>query len=394
LPTTVTGSRSRFDPGKYTLEKAMNNADYQLIGSQPSWYTAKVRAALQYKRLPYQELGTNFQLISEVVIPKTGTHHFPVVLCPDETVLKDSCDIVRELERRHPTRPLLPADPLHHLLAVLFETWADEFLIFSGIYYRWLPTQTRAWAHRMFAAHGGMGIRDQQLRASCEELAQGLSRDIDSRMDAIGFGDDEACREAERITIAISDALDRHLADNHCLLGDYPTLADCAMTGPYLAHLYRDPGPANDHIRRECIYLANWIDRMHGAAGEPDQGELRVCDSLRELLRTTGACFSEHALELLHRVNEKLPTTDPAQALPASFGKFDTRMGTARVPRPVSPYAAWKLHHLIDRYRALPPAERGAADELLDIAGFLDVCRFDPTERMAKRGFQLFRVTG
>ena len=119
-------------------------ADYLLYAAQPSYFSAKVRACFQYKRIPYTELPFNFDRLRDVILPRTGMHLFPVVICPDDTTLQDSCDIVAELERRHPERPVMPADPVQRLLAILFETYADEFLMILGGYYRWVPEGTRA----------------------------------------------------------------------------------------------------------------------------------------------------------------------------------------------------------------------------------------------------------
>ena len=93
--------------------------DYELVGSQPSYYSAKVRACLQYKRLPYREIGSNIETISQRVIPETGDHLFPVIFCPDGEVLKDGCDIVEALEKRHPERSILPEDSTLATVATL-----------------------------------------------------------------------------------------------------------------------------------------------------------------------------------------------------------------------------------------------------------------------------------
>ena len=37
----------------------MTTRDYEFIGSKNSYYSAKVRACLQYKRLPYSEVCAN-----------------------------------------------------------------------------------------------------------------------------------------------------------------------------------------------------------------------------------------------------------------------------------------------------------------------------------------------
>ena len=41
----------------------MNDQDYEFVGSKNSYYSAKVRACLQFKRLPYHEVCANADTI-------------------------------------------------------------------------------------------------------------------------------------------------------------------------------------------------------------------------------------------------------------------------------------------------------------------------------------------
>ena len=101
--------------------------EYEFIGSKNSYFSAKVRACLQYKRLPYVETTANIEAMRRVR-KLTGDLIYPVVVCPDGAVLRDGCDIVAELERRHPERPVIPEDPVLHLAALLLELEADAAL--------------------------------------------------------------------------------------------------------------------------------------------------------------------------------------------------------------------------------------------------------------------------
>lgn len=75
--------------------------EYELIGSKNSYFSAKVRACLQYKRLPYVEVTANIESIMRAK-QLTGAHIYPVVMCPDGSVLRDGCDIVEALEKTPP----------------------------------------------------------------------------------------------------------------------------------------------------------------------------------------------------------------------------------------------------------------------------------------------------
>jgi len=60
----------------------MMPTDYELVAVQHSYYSAKVRACLQYKRLPYQEIGANIETIANRVIPATDNQQFTIAGFP------------------------------------------------------------------------------------------------------------------------------------------------------------------------------------------------------------------------------------------------------------------------------------------------------------------------
>ncbi len=91
-------------------------------------YCDKIRRVLRYKQLPftiYEWPLAEVPLIRE----KNPTGKLPFVEI-DGTIIPDSTAIALELERRHPTPPLLPADPAQRAQVLLLEDWADESLYF------------------------------------------------------------------------------------------------------------------------------------------------------------------------------------------------------------------------------------------------------------------------
>lgn len=56
--------------------------EYHFYGSWPSYYSAKARAYLQYKRLPWIHHGATSRHYREVILPRTGKGFIPVVVTP------------------------------------------------------------------------------------------------------------------------------------------------------------------------------------------------------------------------------------------------------------------------------------------------------------------------
>ena len=74
--------------GKKLEADVVYPGEYELVASKNSYYSARVRACLQYKRLPYVENPANISAIRRV-IKLTGERIYPIVVCPDGTVLRD-----------------------------------------------------------------------------------------------------------------------------------------------------------------------------------------------------------------------------------------------------------------------------------------------------------------
>lgn len=355
--------------------------DYEFVGSKNSWYSAKVRACLQYKRIPYSEVCASGETIGRVK-RLVGNHFYPVVVCPDGTVLQDSCDIVEALEARHPERPVIPEDPIQHLISTFFETIADEFLILSGIYYRWIPEDTREWSVKMFVQICGERMADPGARKVARENGERIAASICKRVQGMAANREDVSR---RISEELCTRLDDHLRETPFLLGDRPSLADVVLMNGFYGHFYRDPGELSDHIRWRCISLALWLDHMLAAAGESDRGELFIADSLGPVLEWCGSAYADVAGAILRVADEVLPGQPQGREPPAILGRIDAEMLDTEVVGAASAYTAWKLQRLIDRYRAVPEARRAEADAWMERAGFLGVCRHEPEWRLRKR---------
>jgi len=358
--------------------------DYEFIGSKNSYYSAKVRACLQYKRIPYSEVCANADTIRRA-IELTGSHMYPVVRCPDGTVLQDSCDIVDSLEARHPERPVIPDDPVLRLVATLVETVADDFMIRSAIGFRWIPKDTAEWAMRLFTQICSERLTDPEARAVAREQGVRIARSIQRRVAGMPEFVQRASRE---VCLDLCDRLDAHLEQTPFLLGDRPSLADLAMMNAIYGHLYRDPGEICDHIHWRCISLSLWVEHMLAAAGESDRGGLFVVAGLESLLEGFRV-FSELARATLESADAILPGHVAGDVPAAALESVESRMAGTPMSLLTSPYVAWKLQRLAKRYREIPEARQAEADGLMEKAGFLDVCRHRPSWRLVKRDFKL-----
>ena len=92
---------------------------YILYGSPFSYFTGKVRAYLQWKQIPYDEVQSTAEVFREVILPRVGFAVIPVVTTPEGETLQESTDIIEVLVQRHGGPSVVPAGGVQRLAASL-----------------------------------------------------------------------------------------------------------------------------------------------------------------------------------------------------------------------------------------------------------------------------------
>ena len=353
---------------------------YRLYGADVSYFTAKVRPALRYKRVPYVELLASPRAYREVIVPRTGLAFIPIVVTDDDETWQDTSVILDNLEARFPDPPLYPSDPVLRVLAYLFELYADEFLVLPAMHYRWSFPASVAKARADFAAVNGD-----------PEAARKFADRMGGSIGFLGVSP-SSIPGIEAHTRQLLDALSAHFAVHPYLLGGRPSLADCAVMGPFYAHLYQDAVPSQ-LLRETAPAVCHWMQRCNNP--DPDEaGEYATPAALRLTLRPLLALIGGDAVPMLRDtvrgVEEWAAKRPPgSDEPPRAVGGHTTTLRGAEVARYTSPYALWMVQRPLDAYRALAPAERTAVDAYLAGTGCEPLFALQPSLRLAKRGFKL-----
>ena len=353
---------------------------YRFYGADVSYFTAKVRPALRYKRVPTVELLATPKVYREVIQPRTGLRFIPVVVTDRDEVWQDTSVILDNLEARFPDPPLYPADPVLRVLAYLFELYADEFLVLPAMHYRWSFPASVAKARADFAAVNG------------DPAA--ASRFADRMSGSIGFlgVSPDSIPGIEAHTRELLAAMSAHFAVHPFLLGARPSLADCAVMGPLFAHLYQDAVPSQ-LLRETAPAVCHWIQRCNFPDPD-DRGEWATPAALAPTLRPLLALIGGDAVPLLRdtvRAVEEWAATRPMDTdePPRMVGGHTTTLRGVNVNRYTSPYAVWMVQRPLDAYRALGPADRATVDAYLAGTGCEALFALQPSLRLGKRGFVL-----
>ncbi|MDX2165480.1 MAG: glutathione S-transferase family protein [Deltaproteobacteria bacterium] len=353
---------------------------YRLYGSDVSYFTAKVRPALRYKRVPYVELLATPEAYRDVIIPRTGLAFIPVVVTDRDETLQDTSAILDALEERFPQPPLYPSDPVLRVIAYLVELYADEFLVLPALHYRWSFARSVAKARADFAATNGDV-------AMANQFADRISG-------SIGFvGVAPASIPAiEAHTADLLARLSRHFAQHPYLLGGRPSLADHALMGPLYAHLYLDAVPG-DLLREQAPAVCHWIQRTN--CPDPDaRGEWAPYAELAPTLRPLLELIGQDAVPVLCDTVREVETwaaTRPAGTVepPRIVGGHATHLRGVEFNRYTSPYTLWMVQRPLDAYRALSAADRATVDAALAGSGCEKLLSLQPSLRLGKRGFKL-----
>jgi glutathione S-transferase len=221
----------------------MPEADTPLLWHlKVSPYNEKVRWALDHKRIAHARRAMVPLTHHRVARKLSGGTTFPILVI-DGRAIADSTAIIEALERRHPERPLYPADAEARRRALALEDHFDEHL----------GPHTR-----VLLLHHIMRDPDAMLGGFAPDLGRlrrAVARARFARLRAVvvaGFGiDDDRVAAAFEAVRAAGERFRRELGPSGYLVGDSLTVADvtlASMVAPVAApQQFPYPQPQRDH---------------------------------------------------------------------------------------------------------------------------------------------------
>jgi glutathione S-transferase len=358
---------------------------YELYGQICSYYTAKARAYLQYKALPYRDHGATAALYRDVIVPRTGLSFVPVVITPDGAALQDSCDIIETLEARHPERPAVPSDPALRFAAALFEYVGDECLIYPGLHMRWHYDDTRAWILGEFARVSSGGASDGARDGDGNGGASRFAVTVQRYADRIGMDTPEARQAARAVFDELMAAFEEHLKHAPYLLGASPSLADIAFMGPIFGHFYRDL-ESSALMRRDAPRVCTWVERMNTSNAAPSVAQWELLPSAAELLRCMASHFGALVQDSARSLDAHVERLPAGTQLSRHFDTtLQTRLGQTPITKTLlNSYWTYKQQRVRDVYHGVDAAQRAPLDRLLSECGCEALLTPRPAWRVAK----------
>lgn len=212
----------------------------------------KTRRCLSYKGLKYEVKDYN-GLLARKAAALSPAGQLPVLDYDGERV-QDSGRIAEFLDRKHPDKPLYPADPATLAKARVWDDWAGQSLYFYEIYFRMLDPVSLERGLDLICK-GRPAWERWVLRAVFRRRypaklgKQGLAR--------------QPRAEVERNFFRLLGSLDTLLAGRQWLAGDALSIADLSVVAQ-VSELIRTSDLAPRVLALQ--HLKSWLDRCNAAA--------------------------------------------------------------------------------------------------------------------------------
>lgn len=335
-------------------------------------YSAKVRAYLRFKQLPFEDRAPSIWALRGRIRQAVGKAIMPTVELPDGTWLQDSSEIIDTLEASEGGVEITPPGPRQRLVSALLELHADEWLTIPAMHYRWNTPENAAFALAEFGRCGLPGLPGPLARL----LARPVAKKMASYVPILGV--DEATRGGvEAFTKQLIARLDAHLEQHPFLLGSRPCLADFALFATPWSHLFRDPGTtrlldARPHVR-------GWFGRLNEPDGEPGEflPDDAIPDTLLPILRTMLAEQGEYVRRLIDAIDAWCDEHPGAARVPRSLGNTPFTVGGAQGERRLLTEGLWMIQRPLD----------AATPESLAWVRGLGPLDWAPRHRVVRRNF-------
>ena len=109
----------------------MYPGEYQLVGSELSFFTRKLEAQLRFQQAPWRYLFKTEERKAELEA-RAGTHFIPLLITPDKWLIHDTIAIGPMLSERFSERAVIPETPLLKACCFVLE---DAFKYYAQVHH-------------------------------------------------------------------------------------------------------------------------------------------------------------------------------------------------------------------------------------------------------------------
>lgn len=340
----------------------MSSEPLALRGAPGSPYTRKMLALLRYRRIAYRLLVSHLAVSS---LPAAKVALLPTFYFPNGEggldAVVDSTPIIRRLEREHPGRSVLPADPVMNFIDELLEDYGDEWLTKAMFHYRWVYAPDIDLASDIIPRWRDVSGAEELMRQQKEMFAK---RQI-GRLGVVGSNATTGA-VIEASYVRFLNLMREHLQGQPFLMGQRPGASDFAVYGQLTQLANFDPTPTA-LTQRIAPRVFAWVGVMEDLSGlDADESAWTRSDTIPQTLRALLAEVGRvYVPVLLANARALLSGAPQVQAV------VD---GQPWVQEPFR-YQGLCLKWLRESHTRLAPGPRAQVDSLLADCGCADLIR-------------------
>lgn len=360
-------------------------ANYTMYGAPISLYTGKLRSYLIQKSIPYDEVFSSLKVYKQTIIPKTGVRFIPVLRSPDGEYMQDTAAIIERLEQKFKTTPALPTTPKQGLVSLLFEMWADEWLLIPAMHYRW----NKANFPYIYQEFGKV-----VLPWAPAWIRRIIGKKIGSKFKGfvpiLGINDNTIPAIEDWFENHVLAQLDIHFQTHDYLLGGAPTLGDYGLVGPLYAHLYMDPAP-KAILQAKAPNVVKWLERMQQPFINNDTilANDEIPSTIIPLLQDIFINFWPVVESTDRELARWTEQNNQPENLPRTIGDHTFTLNGVTSKRAILTFHQWKAQRVLDYYANLDQESKVIVDSMLDTVGGLSAMQRKPVCRVSRKNNKL-----
>lgn len=342
-------------PDQRTLHEA-----YTLYGAELSYFSAKARSYLRWKRIPFEERNPDLAYYQDVCIPRVGRPVIPLLILPNGDEIQDTTLIIEHFESEAGLDPVLtPEGPVQQLVASLLELYADNWLLIPAMHYRW------EYETEIMLLEFGMNLAPDASPEKQYRLGEASAKPFRRAASLLGVSAENKATVEALWAESLSE-FDAHFRTMPYLLGDKPCVADFSLVGALYAHMYRDT-QAGSQLRREALSVARYVERMLQPSSRNLGAYLNdddIPDTLLPILRRMMKEQMPSLVDTTVRLRQ-WKQDHPEDDIPQTIGFHPFDLGGVASERAVFVYPVWMFNRSRAHYEQLQGRDRLRADELL-----------------------------
>jgi len=236
--------------------KKAGDQPLKVYGVKVSYYTGKMENYLRYKEIPYEHFSMDSKKIQYDIRKNLGVIQVPNIQLPDGRWMTDTTPMIQWFEEKFPDGPVIPDDLEQAFFCLLLEDYADEWLWRPAMHYRW-HYQRDALSLSRYLSEDVFSVLPLP-KCLTRLFVRTRQRTIFTTGDGIDKGN---IQDIEATYLNILNVLQSIFEKRPFMLGDKPSLADIAFSGPMFRHFSIDPTPALI-MRETAPAVYEWTARL------------------------------------------------------------------------------------------------------------------------------------